>query len=453
MIWAAPGALALAVLAALPLLAHLWSRKRPAALPFPTLRFLRASSPVSRRLRRVQEWPLLLLRLAIVAVVCAAAAGPTLAARWREHAWHTRLHRVIVVDADITGAAASAAVNDLQKGAASSTVLGPTELSDILDEAIAEADRSAAERRTELAVVWSGSRATLAAADVSDIPARVGIRLVPVGDVNEPAAHAATDATTGGIAIETDDAALRSLLQADVESLVLPSSTTSIRLRWTGKPAARQAPASIECRGTREPVLRALDEMSADARVRDAADRSLTPTANADLSAEALSEVSRAKAERRTPNAGQALVEPASAEAAAEVSAEAPATVLARSASGEVLLRGWAEDGCLVLDLDAEPRSPLTWWALVSAREALARVDRMASTERWSADDLARVNRDGLLPADASLPGGLDTRRAWGVALALLLIEQAWRRRGVAVGEGEGTASVNPPVGEPVDAA
>lgn len=57
MIWATPAAWALAILAALPLLAHLWSRKRPAPLPFPTLRFLRAASPVSRRLRRVQDWP------------------------------------------------------------------------------------------------------------------------------------------------------------------------------------------------------------------------------------------------------------------------------------------------------------------------------------------------------------------------------------------------------------
>jgi len=107
-IWASPAAWALAILAALPVVAHLWSRKRPMALSFPTLRFLRAASPVSRRLRRVQDWPLLLLRLAIVGVICAAAAGPTLSARWRQRAWQARLHRVIVVEAGAASASAAA---------------------------------------------------------------------------------------------------------------------------------------------------------------------------------------------------------------------------------------------------------------------------------------------------------------------------------------------------------
>lgn len=417
MIWATPAAWALAILAALPLLAHLWSRKRPAPLPFPTLRFLRAASPVSRRLRRVQDWPLLLLRVAIVAVICGAAAGPTLATRWRQHAWRTRLHRVIVVDAESAGPKASAAVGDLQRSAASSTVLRPAEIKDILDEAIAQADHSAGGRRTELAVVWGGSRLALTAGDVSDIPARVGVRLVLAGN-DVPADRAPTDTPSGGLVIETEDAALRESLQADLEALRLPPSTTPIHLRLAPEHAPFAAPTSPPCRGPQAPALHALDDMSADVRLRDAADRSLPADRRAD----------------RAPDDGKARV-------------------LARSAVGEPLLRGWAEQGCLVLQLDSVPRSPLTWWTLVSAREALARIDRMASAERWTAADVATANRDGLTPDDAAMPGGLDTRAAWGVALALLLAEQAWRRR-VSVSRGrDASAPLRQDAQEPVDAA
>ena len=397
MIWAAPAAWALALLAALPLIAHLWSRKRPAALPFPTLRFLRAASPVSRRLRRVQDWPLLLLRLAIVVVICAAAAGPTLDARWRQQAWRSRLHRVIVVDADVAGATASAAVNDLRKDVASSTVLGPAEIADVFDDAIAQADRSAADRRTELVVVWSGSRTTLAATDVADIPARVGVRLVPIDAGTTAPESAASSPPTGGIDIQTSDAALRESLLADLGTLGLPASATPIRLRWAATGCDEQRTA----RDGRVPAAKArrgaacTRQMSADVRLREAAERSLRSEAVTD----------------RGPGGPSA-------------------TVLARSSSGEVLLRGWAEGGCLVLDLDAVPRSPLTWWSLVSAREALARIDRLGPAERWSSADVARANRDALVPTGSSLPGGLDTRSAWAIALALLLVEQGWRRRG-----------------------
>lgn len=418
MTWSAPAAWALAILAVLPLVAHLWSRKRPAALPFPTLRFLRAASPVSRRLRQVQDWPLLLLRLAIVGVICAAAAGPTLAARWREHAWRARLHRVIVVDADISSASASAAVGDLQKDAVSSTVLGPAPLADILDEAIALADRSADYRRTELAVVWSGSRVALTATDVSGIPARVGIRLIPVADVARSSPEVAAAASIGEVAIHTDDAELRDTLQADLAALALPPSSTPIRVQWHADPGAPRGPSAAECRGARAPVLRALDEMAADVRLQEAADRSLIATPSA-----------------------------------ADVPGDATAKVLARSATGGVLLRGWADAGCLVLDLRAEPRSPLTWWSLVSAREALARLDRLAATDRWGAADVARASRDGLAPAEAALPGGLDTRAAWSVALVLLLAEQAWRRRGPASRERDASAPVRADLQEPGDAA
>jgi hypothetical protein len=167
-------------------------------------------------------------------------------------------------------------------------------------------------------------------------------------------------------------------------------------------------------------VLRALDAMSADVRLREAGERSLH---------------------------GESVTD--------RDSGGPPATILARSSSGEVLLRGWAEGGCLVLDLDSVPRSPLTWWSLVSAREALARIDRLGPAERWSSTDIARANRDALVPTGASLPGGLDTRSAWGIALGMLLVEQVLRRRGVTARDRDAAAPINADdvVREPVDAA
>jgi hypothetical protein len=377
-----------------------------------------------------------LLRVAIVGVICAAAAGPTLAVRWRQRAWHSRLHRVIVVDADIAGAMASGAVADLQKNAVSSTVLGPAELTDILDDAIARADRSAGNRRTEIAIVWSGSRAALTPADVSAIPPRVGVRLVPAADVARSSQDAATDARTGEVVIETDDAELRDALQADLAALALPPGSTPIRLRWHAGPGVHRGPSPANCRGADAPVLRALDEMAADVRLQDAADRSLTATPGA---------------RRQALDVRHAEGESARADSA-DTSAEATARVLARAATGEVLLQGRAEGGCLVLDLRAEPQSPLTWWSLVSAREALARLDRLAAAH-WSAADVARANRNGLAPTDVSLPGGLDTRAAWAAALALLLAEQAWRRRDPASHEREPSEPIHGETQEPGDAA
>ena len=282
MIWATPVAWALALLAALPLIAHLWSRKRPAALPFPTLRFLRAASPVSRRLRRVQDWPLLLLRLAIVVVVCAAAAGPTLDARWRQQAWRSRLHRVIVVDADVAGATASAAVNDMRKDVASSTVLGPAEIADVFDDAIAQAERSAADRRTELVVVWSGSRTdarghgrgrhsgSCRCSTRADRRWHQGAwkRRIESADRR----HRHTDIGRGSSSI----ASCR-------PGHTWPASVSDAHSTALGSAECRRAThhgtGHVPAARTRR-VLRALDEMSADVRLREAGERSLRSEAS-----------------------------------------------------------------------------------------------------------------------------------------------------------------------------
>jgi len=137
-----------------------------------------------------------------------------------------------------------------------------------------------------------------------------------------------------------------------------------------------------------------LDEIADDPRVREAAERSAR--------------------DRRAPAAG---------------AGRADGRRLARSREGTPLLRGWTDGDRLVLALDAEPTSPLAWWSVVSALESLARPWTLAASDtRWSPAELARARRAPALPPVSSLPGGLDTRAAWTVALALLLMEE-WRRR------------------------
>ncbi len=364
---------------------------------FPTLRYLRAASPVSSRLRRVQQWPLLLLRLAIVGAVCAAAAGPTLAVSWRQATWRERLHRIIVVDVGLT--AADVVVAELQRSAVSSVVIGPQAIVDTLDAAIAQAEAVAPRLRTEVVLVWDGSQARLSAADVGDIPAPVGVRLV-VQD-RAAAAPAAPDARTLADALRlhlpADAAGLEQQLRARLDALRLPAPLVRITGRWDG---ARILPTSAN-ESRMDGVLhahveRTLEDIAADPRVRDAAARS-TRTA--------------ASNEARTAPVGS--------------------MVLARATDGTPLLRGASDGNGLVLDFATTPRSPLTWWAIVSAGESLAGLE-VRDAGRWSGDDVASAGRPAPSPPAAALPGGLDTRAAWVVVLALLAIEQLWRRRPTA---------------------
>lgn len=398
MIWATPWAWALAALAVLPLVAHLWSRKQPRTLAFPTLRFLRAASPVSRRLHRVQDWPLLLLRLAIMMAIAAAAAGPTVASAWRDAAWRARLHRVIVLDAAVPAERRARIVDDLRAGVASSVVIGPGEVVALLDEAIAQAALASRVMRTELAIVWAGDRGSLSTHDVADVPRSVGVRLVAVDSSTSTSDR---DVTAGppSVTIEAtpDDLATRDVLQQRVQRLRLPAPTdAAVTVRWPGVDpkvlaATTDAPPVSP---TPTVVSRALEAVASDPRVRDAADRTL---------------------------AGRAST--------ASGTLTSVADDLATSLEGVSLMRGWAEDGRIVIGLDADATSPLGWWSIVAAAEALVRFEKIDAAVPWTAQDIARAQREPAMPETSSLPGGLDTRVMWGLALGLLMVEQVARRR------------------------
>src|SRR3972149_1127755 len=61
---------------AIPLVVHLIQRERKQVVEFPSLMFLRRIPYQSVRRRRIRHWPLLLLRLAALALIVAAFARP-----------------------------------------------------------------------------------------------------------------------------------------------------------------------------------------------------------------------------------------------------------------------------------------------------------------------------------------------------------------------------------------
>src|SRR5512145_2004805 len=71
-------------LAALPLILHLLYRRKSPVVPFPTLRFIKASLQQSAARRKVQRWLLLAIRMLLLALLIWAVAQPakTLAARF-----------------------------------------------------------------------------------------------------------------------------------------------------------------------------------------------------------------------------------------------------------------------------------------------------------------------------------------------------------------------------------
>jgi hypothetical protein len=88
-------------LLAIPVLIHLLARPRHRRVEFPSLRFLWATQSAALTRRRLDDWPLLALRLLILAAAVAALASPVI--RWpgRDSAWAARVSRAVVFEAGI----------------------------------------------------------------------------------------------------------------------------------------------------------------------------------------------------------------------------------------------------------------------------------------------------------------------------------------------------------------
>ena len=98
MIWRNPVAwLGLATLL-IPLAIHLLVRHRAEPRPFPSLRFVQPTRLASVRRKMISDWPLLVIRMAMLAAAVAALADPLWQSAARRAEWSARQARAIVVD-------------------------------------------------------------------------------------------------------------------------------------------------------------------------------------------------------------------------------------------------------------------------------------------------------------------------------------------------------------------
>ena len=172
MIWANPWAWIGLAAVAVPIAVHLLARHTATAIPFQTLRFLRAAAIVDVRRRRLSDLLLLAVRVLIVALAAAALAQP-----FRRAAPSSHLNRIAIVDTS-----ASVSIDDARAAAAAEAEGAGTFLAierRQLRGAIAEAASWLAERdgAGAMTIVSDFQRGALDAADLSAVPAGIGVRV------------------------------------------------------------------------------------------------------------------------------------------------------------------------------------------------------------------------------------------------------------------------------------
>jgi hypothetical protein len=95
--WLIPSALAGLAVVIIPIVVHLLAREKRRIMPFPSLRFMPATRLSALSRRRIDDWPLLILRLLAVAAAALALAGPAVTTTSREARWAARVSRAVLL--------------------------------------------------------------------------------------------------------------------------------------------------------------------------------------------------------------------------------------------------------------------------------------------------------------------------------------------------------------------
>lgn len=166
--WAWIGLAAVAV----PILIHLLARQASAPLPFPTLRFLRATPLLDLRRRRLSDWLLLAVRVAIIALAVAALAQPFISAARTAGA-----HRLVVIDASpsVDGDAARQAARAIEDDSSQLRVIERARVADGVREAGAWAAAHAG--ASTVIFISDFQRGAFDAGVLEALPASMGIVL------------------------------------------------------------------------------------------------------------------------------------------------------------------------------------------------------------------------------------------------------------------------------------
>ena len=122
-----PWALALAALAAVPLLLHLVRRETRRRVPFPALRYLQSAERLNARSMRIRDWLLALVRVAVVVLLAGAASRPLVGRG--EAGSHPPTDLILVLDntASMVRLSGESALLDVARSAANVTLehMGP----------------------------------------------------------------------------------------------------------------------------------------------------------------------------------------------------------------------------------------------------------------------------------------------------------------------------------------
>jgi hypothetical protein len=183
-LWALP-------LALLPVVIHLLRTHHARRVLFPSLRFVQPSRTAAVRMRLPSDIPLMLLRVAAVALAVTALAGPILLTSSRMAAWNARTARAVVVDASDSMRASPDGTEPAEKAAADAAAAESQSVAYVqrvdardLAEGLARASKwleSSPPARREIVVVSDMQRGALRRTDLGRVADGIGIRLVTVG--------------------------------------------------------------------------------------------------------------------------------------------------------------------------------------------------------------------------------------------------------------------------------
>jgi hypothetical protein len=165
-----------------PIAVHLLVRMHARPVPFPSLRFLQTSRLAAVRRRALSDWPLLAVRLGIVALAVAALGDPFFLNDSRRAAWASRTTRAVIVDTtpSVDAAAAGEAAAREQASAFEATRINTADVRDGMTRGVAWLRRAAPAAR-EIVIVSDFQRDSLSESMLGALPSYVGLRFVRVG--------------------------------------------------------------------------------------------------------------------------------------------------------------------------------------------------------------------------------------------------------------------------------
>jgi hypothetical protein len=174
---------------AVPVAIHLLTRQQTRRVPFPTLRFLHATRLAALRRRSIHDWPLLLVRSAILVAAVAALAAPVFVSAARRAEWETRIVRALVVTPMQAEPSqlASVLTEESRTSVASAVFRPATTVADGLRDGADWLERQPPGAR-EVVIVGDLREGALADPDLATLLPATGVRFVPMPDNAAPTA-------------------------------------------------------------------------------------------------------------------------------------------------------------------------------------------------------------------------------------------------------------------------